>query len=61
MKCEYCGRTNHDDGHGGCFACGAPVKHVVTKYAHHETNNHYTSTCCTMVSYRPSDTNQHWK
>lgn len=25
MKCEYCGRTNHDDGHGGCFSCGAPV------------------------------------
>jgi hypothetical protein len=35
VRCDYCGRTNCDDGHGGCFACGAPVKQARPAYVNH--------------------------
>ena len=26
MSCEYCGKTNSNDGHGSCMFCGGPLK-----------------------------------
>ncbi len=26
MSCDYCGKTNSNDGHGSCMFCGGPLK-----------------------------------
>ncbi len=50
MSCEYCGRTNHDDGHGGCYACGAPVTPVKqTRYEVARDSESYYATMCSSV------------
>ncbi len=37
MKCDYCGRYDTYDGHGGCLTCGAPIKPRREDYAcHHD-------------------------
>jgi hypothetical protein len=53
-RCEYCGRTNHDDGHGGCYSCGAPVK-FDDPYASAGYSGACTyMTCATAVSWTPT-------
>jgi hypothetical protein len=52
MACEYCGRTNSHDGHGGCYSCGAPLKEETYTLRHHDYGSDCdTSTCCYATAF----------
>jgi hypothetical protein len=56
VRCDYCGRTNCDDGHGGCFACGAPITRWVENGERYAISGRHTMTCVTgFTDYRQTE------